>query len=104
MQYASSAYLCCLLPTEGYIKSINAEALGEFARILGAGRLSKEDNIDYEVGIVLNKKVGDYVRKEDELLKLYVNKNSIPEEQILKCFQITREKQEPTKIIKTIIN
>lgn len=89
---------------QGYIKSINAEALGEIARILGAGRLSKEDNIDYEVGIVLNKKVGDYVRKEDELLKLYVNKNSVPEEQILKCFQITREKQEPTKIIKTIIN
>lgn len=89
---------------QGYIKSINAQALGEIARILGAGRLNKEDNIDYEVGIVLSKKVGDYVRKEDELLKLYINKKSVSEEQILKCFQITREKQEPSKIIKTVIN
>ena len=89
---------------QGYIKSINAQALGEIARILGAGRLNKEDNIDYEVGIVLSKKVGDYVRKEDELLKLYINKKSVSEDQILRCFQITREKQEPSKIIKTVIN
>ena len=89
---------------QGYIKSINAQALGEIARVLGAGRLNKEDNIDYEVGIVLSKKVGDYVRKEDELLKLYINKKSVSEDQILRCFQITREKQEPSKIIKTVIN
>ena len=89
---------------QGYIKSINAQALGEIARVIGAGRLSKEDNIDYEVGIVLSKKVGDYVRKEDELLKLYINKTSVSEEQILRCFTITREKQEASKIIKTVIN
>lgn len=89
---------------QGYIKSINALELGEIARELGAGRLNKEDNIDYEVGIVLNKKVGDYIRKEEELLKLYINKKTVDEEIIQKCFTITREKQEPTKIIKTVIN
>ena len=48
---------------EGYIKHIDALRLGENARIIGAGRLSKEENIDFEVGIVLNKKVGDYINK-----------------------------------------
>ena len=89
---------------QGYIKNINALELGESARILGAGRLNKEDKIDFEVGIVLNKKVGDYVRKEEELLKLYVNEKTVSQEQILDCFTITREKQEPTKLIKTVIN
>lgn len=89
---------------QGYIKNINALELGEIARILGAGRLNKEDKIDFEVGIVLNKKVGDYVRKEEELLKLYVNEKTVSQEQILDCFTITREKQEPTKLIKTVIN
>ena len=89
---------------QGYIKNINALELGEIARILGAGRLNKEDKIDFEVGIVLNKKVGDYVKKEEELLKLYVNEKTVSEQQILDCFTITREKQEPTKLIKTVIN
>ena len=89
---------------QGYIKNINALELGEIARILGAGRLNKEDKIDFEVGIVLNKKVGDYVKKEEELLKLYVNEKTVPEQQIIDCFTITREKQEPTKLIKTVIN
>lgn len=89
---------------QGYIKSINALELGEIARILGAGRLNKEDKINFEVGIVLNKKVGDYVKKEEELLKLYVNEKTVPEQQILDCFTITREKQEPTKLIKAVIN
>lgn len=89
---------------EGYIKNINALELGEIARILGAGRLKKEDNIDFEVGIVLNKKVGDKINKGEELLKLYINKKNIDKKEILKCFTITNEKQKPIKLIKTIIN
>lgn len=89
---------------EGYIKNINALELGEIARILGAGRLKKEDKIDFEVGIVLNKKVGDKINKGEELLKLYINKKNIDKKEILKCFTITNEKQKPIKLIKTIIN
>ena len=89
---------------EGYIKNINALELGEIARILGAGRLKKEDNIDFEVGIVLNKKVGDKINKGEELLKLYINSKNIDKKEVLKCFTITNEKQKPIKLIKTIIN
>ena len=89
---------------EGYISKINALQLGEIARILGAGRLSKEDKIDFEVGILLSKKVGDYIRKDEELLKLYINEKTVEKQEILKCFHITKEKPEKTNLIKEIIN
>ena len=63
--------------TSGEIKEINAYDIGILARNLGAGRLSKEDEIDHSVGIVLEKSVGDKVNIGDILCKLYVNKKSI---------------------------
>ena len=47
----------------GYINKIDALKLGEIAKQIGAGRNTLEDKIDYEVGLVLSKKVGDYVEK-----------------------------------------
>ena len=88
---------------EGYISEINALHLGEIARILGAGRLNKEDKIDFEVGLVLNKKVGDYVKKEEELVKVYIKDKKITEKEILDCFKITKTKQEKIELIKAII-
>ena len=87
----------------GYIKHIDALRLGENARIIGAGRLSKDENIDFEVGIVLNKKVGEYIEKEEELLKVYINNKTLKEEEFIKCFEITKEKIEQNKLIKEII-
>lgn len=57
----------------GYILEINAEMLGTASMMLGGGRVKKEDTIDYGVGIVLNKKVGDYIGIGDKLLTLFVN-------------------------------
>ena len=88
---------------EGYITKINALQLGEYARIIGAGRLNKEDKINYEVGIVLNKKVGDYIKKDEELLKLYIDKTNIDEDNILKCFEINKKNKANTKLIKEIV-
>ncbi len=88
---------------EGYIKHIDALRLGENARIIGAGRLSKEENIDFEVGIVLNKKIGDYIKEGEELLKVYINNKTLKEEEFIKCFEITKEKVEENKLIKEII-
>ena len=87
----------------GYIKKIDALNLGECARIIGAGRLNKEDKIDYEVGIILNKKVGDYVEQNEELLKIFVNEKTISEEKIYKCFEISEDKQEYKQLIKEIM-
>lgn len=60
---------------DGYIQEINAENVGKIACDLGAGRIKKEDKIDYTVGIVLNKKVTDRVKK-GEILG-YIHSNNI---------------------------
>ena len=57
----------------GYIKKIDAETIGKVACFLGAGRNKKEDKIDMEAGIVFNKKVGDYIEKEEIIAILYTN-------------------------------
>ena len=58
---------------EGYIQSINAGNVGKIASYLGAGRLKKEDNINYKVGIELNKKVGDFVFTGEVLGYIYAD-------------------------------
>ena len=57
----------------GYIKSLNALSLGIVSMKLGGGRMVKEDSIDYSVGLVLNKKIGDFVSKDDILVKVFTN-------------------------------
>ena len=46
---------------EGYVESLNAETIGKASMKLGAGRMKKTDEIDHTCGIVLEKKIGDYV-------------------------------------------
>ncbi len=57
----------------GYINKIDAEIVGLSALILGAGRETKDSNIDLSVGILLNKKVGDYINKGETLAFIHYN-------------------------------
>ena len=57
----------------GTLTKIRALNLGKLSVSLGAGRMSKEDTIDYTVGIVLNKHIGDIININDTLCTLYVN-------------------------------
>ena len=58
---------------EGYIQEIDARIVGKITCMLGAGRIKKEDKIDDTVGIVLNKKVGDEVKKGECLASIHAN-------------------------------
>ena len=63
----------------GVVKDINALNVGKLSVKLGAGRVNKEDKIDYDVGIYLEKLVGDKVKYGDVLATIYVNKKvSLP--------------------------
>lgn len=62
-------------PVDGTINKINALALGKLSVSLGAGRVSKEDKIDFGVGIKLNKLEGEDVKKGDVLATIYYNKD-----------------------------
>lgn len=58
---------------EGFVQEINAIKIGKLASFLGAGRITKEDKIDNKVGIVLNKKKSDSVKKGEVLAYIYAN-------------------------------
>ncbi len=58
---------------EGYIKHMNTEGCGICACILGAGRETKESDIDFSAGIEFIKKTGDYVSEGEVLACLYSN-------------------------------
>ncbi|MFC0214268.1 pyrimidine-nucleoside phosphorylase [Paenibacillus chartarius] len=57
----------------GYVEFIDAEKVGLAAMLLGAGRQTKEDEIDYAVGVTLQRKVGDRVEAGDTLALLHAN-------------------------------
>lgn len=87
----------------GYIHQIDTFKLGEIVREIGAGRYQKEDEIDYGVGVVLSKKVGDFVLEDEELLKIYVQDKDMEIGKILDCFKIGVHYVEPEPLIYEII-
>ena len=90
----------------GYVNSINALEIGKLACYLGAGRIEKEDNIDHEVGIVLNKKVGNKVEKDDVLAYIYANdkeKLENAQEKLIDIIKINDFIQEKTKIVEEVL-
>lgn len=60
-------------PRSGWVSRLDALAAGRAGVALGAGRSKMEDALDYGAGIVLAKKVGDPVRKGDEVARLYAS-------------------------------
>lgn len=58
----------------GYVESIQAEEIGIAAMLLGAGRETKDSVIDLAAGLVLNKKIGDYVAAGETIAVLHLNR------------------------------
>jgi pyrimidine-nucleoside phosphorylase len=63
-------------PRNGYLKTVNAQEVGEASVDLGAGRLKKGDRIDHSVGIVVYRKVGDKIEKGQPLFAVHANDRS----------------------------
>lgn len=59
---------------DGKVTKVDAEGAAKLAAKLGASKMSLDDTIDYTVGIILNVKIGDTVKKDDTLLNIYTNK------------------------------
>lgn len=58
---------------DGYIAHMDTERVGIASALLGAGRMKKEDAIDYSAGIFLKKKTGDFVKEGETLAVLYAS-------------------------------
>ncbi|MGI6329653.1 MAG: thymidine phosphorylase [Bacilli bacterium] len=88
---------------EGYLNQIKALIIGEEVMNLGAGRKTKEDKIDYGVGLILKKELGDYVKKGDVLTEVYSNNSLINKERLEEAFLIEKEKKEIKPLIIEVI-
>nr|MDH3091819.1 pyrimidine-nucleoside phosphorylase [Bacillus velezensis] len=88
----------------GVVSEIVADEIGVATMLLGAGRATKEDEIDLAVGIMLRKKVGDNVEKGEPLVTLYANRENV-EDVTAKVYDNIRisEKAEAPKLIHTLI-
>jgi pyrimidine-nucleoside phosphorylase len=67
---------------EGFVTAMDCERIGIAGVLLGGGRQKKEDSVDPAVGIVLNRKVGQYVQKNDTLCYVHYNSDTNLEEVI----------------------
>ena len=93
-------------PCDGYIGKIVCDEVGICSLILGGGRETKESVIDLSVGIVLEKKVGDYVRKGEILAVIHANdekKAKACEERLLAAYRIDRDKKDEGSVIRGLV-
>ncbi|NDI34278.1 pyrimidine-nucleoside phosphorylase [Chengkuizengella sediminis] len=89
----------------GYIEEINAEAMGNAAMYLGAGRKTKEDQIDYAVGISLKKKVADEVTAGEVIALIHSNSENVQDsyELIKQSVKISSDRIEELPIIYEVV-
>ena len=95
-----------LCEEEGFVAKIQTEEIGRISLLLGGGRETKESEIDLTVGLVLNKKRGDKVEKDDVLATIHANdkeKLAQAKERVLDAYQIVKKKVKKEDIIKNII-
>lgn len=70
----------------GYVKALEAKNLGIVSMKLGGGRMTKDEDVDHAVGLVLNKKIGDHVEIGETLLTVYA-RNKVSQEIIEEIYQ-----------------
>ena len=93
---------------EGYVKSLDALDIGIASMQLGGGRETLEDVIDMSAGIMLNKKIGDYVKKGELLCTLHTNKSEKEYKPIIedvkRAYVLTKEVVKARPVIREIID
>ena len=90
----------------GFVKEIDTYQLGMASLGLGAGRRTKEDKIDFRAGIILKKKIGDYIKMDDIICEVFSEsrtKMKTAEEMILNSIIFSKTKSQILKLIKKVI-
>lgn len=90
----------------GFIAEMAAQEIGRASQHLGAGRLRKEDEIDFTAGIRMHVRIGDSVQEGDVLATLYgADSRRLEEAEIIMeaAIRISAEPATPPKLIQKII-
>ncbi len=90
--------------TSGFVSKIIADEIGIAAMILGAGRATKEDEINLAVGLMLRKKVGDSVKEGESLVTIFADQEDVENVKAKICenIEISDQAVAPTLIHKVI--
>ena len=90
--------------SSGVVSELIANEIGVASMMLGAGRQTKDDDIDLSVGIVLNKKVGDNVNEGESLLTIHSNRENVDDviKKLDESIEIKAQAKTPTLIHKII--
>ena len=87
---------------EGFVRSIKTDDVGVASLILGGGREKKDDVIDHAVGLIIEKKIGDFVNKDEPIAYIHANdkeKAKAAFERLLLAYEIG---EKPDKLPKHI--
>lgn len=93
-------------PVTGFVSKIICDEIGICCLMLGGGRETKESEIDLSVGLVLQKKVGDYVEKGESLARLYANDEERAQaaaERFVKAYSFSEQKPGARSLIMEIL-
>lgn len=91
---------------EGYVNKIDAYKIAYACKLLGAGREKKADDIDYSVGIYLNKKHGEFCKKSEILYTIYSNdeeKTKLAQESCENAFSFSTNEPKVDSLIYKIV-
>lgn len=91
----------------GYISRMDAAALGTASVQLGAGRMRKEDSIDYSAGFILKKRIGDYISVGDTLAEIHSKTKEMAEaagKSILSAVEMAEAKPEIPPLVYAVID
>jgi pyrimidine-nucleoside phosphorylase len=90
----------------GFVKEMDTYKIGMTSLELGAGRRTKEDKIDPKAGIILYKKIGDFINKGEIICELHSNSKAkirLAEEMIIESISFSKTKPQLPKLILKII-
>jgi pyrimidine-nucleoside phosphorylase len=92
-------------PTNGYVESYNNELIGLLCTELGGGRKVKSDKIDFGVGFIFHKRIGDKLSEGDDIMTIYHNSDQgetvklIQERFLNECINISNKKVSGPELI-----
>ncbi|WP_182201355.1 pyrimidine-nucleoside phosphorylase [Paraliobacillus salinarum] len=90
----------------GYVTEIIADEIGVAASMLGAGRMTKDSEIDLAVGLVLKKKIGDAVQEGETIVTIHSNQENVDEviEKIQQAYTIDGKSPITNELIYSVIH
>lgn len=91
----------------GYLLTVDARKIGHLAMVLGAGRVTKDSQIDLGSGVILSKKQGEWIQAGEQIMELYTNKTENKEEVLqlaLESFKIGESEPDRNPLIEEFIS